>query len=453
MVVEKKVVERMQKYALISIVLAMLIAAMDSMILNTTLPEISDALGGYKLFAWITAAFLITSTVTAPLFGKLSDIFGRKKVFAASVIIFLAGSVLCGMANSMLFLVISRAVQGAGAGGMMPLSAVIASDLFPMEKRGKIQALFTAMWGISSVTGPLLGGFIVSYTSWRWVFFINVPVVLIILFFLRKYKDVHQGKLQRIDYWGAILFLAGVSFALATTVLENTWTIIISGSLGIIILTIFCIHSVKTDVPFIPYKLFKNRMVSTLNINGFLACLALFGSSAFIPLFLQKVTQLSTIQSGLVFIGQTIGWMVAAIPAGKLIIRFGYRAPLFVGSLILSLSAFLLYNVNESTGFFFVSGSFTLQGFALGLLVTVTMLGSQEAVKGHLKGISTSIGSFSRNIGATIGVTIMGTIFLRSSSTLTGTQNLFLYGFIVSLVALVSVWFVPARIKELGNDV
>ena len=448
----EKRVDKMRKYAMISIVLGMLIAAMDSMILNTTLPQITEALGGYKLFAWITAAFLITSTVTAPLYGKLSDIYGRKKVYAWSVIVFLIGSVLCGIANSMLFLVIARAIQGIGAGGMMPLSMIIAGDLFPIEKRGKIQALFTAMWGISAVAGPLLGGLIVMYTTWRWVFFINVPIVILILIFLQKYKDVHEAKPRRIDYLGAVLFLIGVSFALATTVLESQTGIITAALIGIALLLVFAITSIRNPEPFIPFKLFRNPMVSMLNITGFLATLAMFGASSFIPLYLQQVLGLSTIQSGLVFIGQTFGWMLAAVPAGKYIVRWGYRMPLIVASVILSFTGWMLFNVSDATSYWYVAGAYTLQGFAMGMIITVTMLGSQEAVAPHLKGISTSIGSFARNIGGTIGVTIMGTILFRSADILSGTQNLFLFGFIASLLALVIMFFVPHRIVTLGTD-
>lgn len=242
---------------MISIVLAMLVASMDMTIINTTMPIIAKELGRFDLYAWSFASYMIVCTILSPVAGRLSDLFGRKRVFGFGILFFLAGSFLSGLSSNMIQLVIFRAIQGFGAGFMMPFPAIIAGDLFPVENRGKIQALFTAMWGLSAVLAPLLGSFFVEYLTWRWIFFVNLPICLIAFLTLLPYKEHYQPKKASVDYIGAILFAAGVTFLLLDTVMkENRIAYFI---IGTVFLIVFYFYEKKQASPIVPLTMFKIR--------------------------------------------------------------------------------------------------------------------------------------------------------------------------------------------------
>lgn len=428
-----------------SIVLAMLVASIDTTIMNTTMPVIAKELGRFDLYAWSFASYMITSTILSPVAGRLSDLFGRKKVFASGIILFLFGSLLCGLSGSMVQLVIFRAIQGIGAGFMMPFPAIIAGDLFPVEKRGKIQALFTAMWGLSAVLAPLLGSFFVEYMTWRWIFFVNLPVCLVAFLTLMPYQEKYEPKKARVDYLGAILFAAGVTFLLLDTVIKESRVLFFI--IGAVILVIFYFYEKKQVSPIVPLTMFKNKMISRINLNAFIGTVALFGTSSFIPLFLQNVKHLSLFMSGVALLGTAIGWMAAAVPAGKWILKYGYRILLIIGNALLFLSGILLTLLNEGHGFWFVFAVMIVQGLAFGLLTTVGVIGVQQLVGGHEKGISTSFFMFCRNMGTAIGVTVMGALLTAGSSFMVGIHHIFIFGFIGSIFALLTAFLVQ-RQKE-----
>jgi len=428
-----------------SIVLAMLVASIDTTIMNTTMPVIAKELGRFDLYAWSFASYMITSTILSPVAGRLSDLFGRKKVFASGIILFLFGSLLCGLSGSMVQLVVFRAIQGIGAGFMMPFPAIIAGDLFPVEKRGKIQALFTAMWGLSAVLAPLLGSFFVEYMTWRWIFFVNLPVCLVAFLTLMPYQEKYEPKKASVDYLGAILFAAGVTFLLLDTVIKENRVLFFI--IGAVILVIFYFYEKKQVSPIVPLTMFKNKMISRINLNAFIGTVALFGTSSFIPLFLQNVKHLSLFMSGVALLGTAIGWMAAAVPAGKWILKYGYRILLIIGNALLFLSGILLTLLNEGHGFWFVFAVMIVQGLAFGLLTTVGVIGVQQLVGGHEKGISTSFFMFCRNMGTAIGVTVMGALLTAGSSFIVGIHHIFIFGFIGSIFALLTAFLVQ-RQKE-----
>jgi EmrB/QacA subfamily drug resistance transporter len=422
-------------------VIAMLIASLDATVMNTAMPYIAHVLGDFGLYAWVFAAYMILSTVTAPLYGKLADIFGRKRVFIASIGIFLIGSALCGTARSMLALVLFRAVQGLGAGGIIPLTQTIAGDLFRVEDRGKIQALFTGMWGLSSILGPMVGAGFVTFASWRWIFYVNVPLCLIAILLLSRYRDVYQTRRASVDGVGAALFTLGVGMLLVDTVAaSHLWLYTAVGSL---LLIAFAWYEFRREEPFIPFSLFRTRGMTPITVNTFVACAALFGASSYVPLFLQEVAGRSLFVSGLVLIGSSIGWMVSAVPAGKWVVRSGYRIPLLVGNAVLVLAALAYLVVSAHTGFWYLFAVMVVQGYAFGLLLTVALIVSQQLVPPHEKGLSTSLQMFARNLGTAIGVTVMGTFLTHAQSVLTGVHHLFLYGFAASVLALVTAFCVP----------
>ncbi|WJQ01458.1 MDR family MFS transporter [Geobacillus stearothermophilus] len=425
---------------MVSIVLAMLVASMDTTIMNTTMPIIAEELGEFSLYAWTFASYMIATTVLSPIAGRLSDLFGRKKVFSFGIILFLIGSLLCGLSQNMVQLVLFRALQGVGAGFMMPFPAIIAGDLFPVEKRGKIQAFFTAMWGLSAVLAPLLGSLFVEYATWRWVFYVNIPICLLSLLTLLPYKEVYEPKRAAVDYMGAALFAAAISLLLLVTVVEQgRWWY---GAAGALLLVVFYYFEKRQPSPLVPLSLVHHRTLKWMNINGFVSCVALFGTSSYIPLFLQNVAHLSVFASGVALLGSSVGWMIAAVPAGKWILRYGYRPLLIIGNVLLVASGLFLALLNESHGFWYVFFIMFLQGLSFGLTSTVGVIGSQQLADAHEKGIATAFFMFCRNIGTAIGVTVMGAFLAQASAFMTGIRHLFLFGLIGSIIALITSFFI-----------
>jgi EmrB/QacA subfamily drug resistance transporter len=431
---------------MVSIVLAMLVASMDSTIMNTTMPVIAKELGRFDLYAWSFASYMIFCTVLAPVAGRISDLFGRKHVFAFGIMLFLVGSLLCGLSQNMVQLIIFRAIQGIGAGIMMPFPAIIAGDLFPIEKRGKIQAFFTAMWGLSAVLAPMLGAFFVEYMTWRWIFFVNLPISLLSFTMLMPYKEVYTPKKASVDYLGAILFAIGVSLVLLVTVLEKNQALY--GIAGVIILVIFYFYERKQASPIVPLSMVRNKTIKWMNINGFVGCAALFGTSSYIPLFLQKMAYQSIFMSGVALLGTSIGWMAAAVPAGKWIMKYGYRTLLIIGNALLVATGMLLAFMQGSSGFGYVFLVMIMQGLAFGLISTVSVIGAQQFVAAYEKGISTSFLMFSRNIGTAIGVTIMGALLTKAAAFMDGIHHLFLFGFAGSVLALLTAFFIHDKANE-----
>jgi EmrB/QacA subfamily drug resistance transporter len=430
---------------MVSIVLAMLVASMDTTIANTTMPIIVNDIGGNSLYAWAFTSYMVLSTVLAPLAGRLSDLFGRKRIYAAGILLFLGGSVLCGLADSMVQLIIFRAIQGIGAGVMMPFPSIIAGDIYPVEQRGKVQAFFTGMWGLSAILAPTLGTFFVTYLNWRWIFFVNVPICLIALLALLPYKEVYQPKKAVIDYWGALLFAAGISSILLITVVHS-YTYVY-GAVGVLLLIAFFLYEKGHAAPLVPLTLMRNRPVALMIGGSFLSCAALFGTSSFIPLFLQNQGH-SLFISGIALLGTSIGWMVVAIPSGKWVIRFGYKPLLLTGNALLVVTAVLLFFIREGSSFGYVFSTLTMLGLSFGLLFTVSTIGAQQLVEAHQKGISTSLQLFARNIGTAVSVTVMGSIVTKSDVFYTGIHGMFVYGLIASLVAFA----VPLAIRTVRQE-
>lgn len=418
---------------MVSIVLAMLVASMDTTIANTTMPIIVEEIGGNDLYAWAFTSYMVLSTVLVPLSGRLSDIFGRKRIYAAGILLFLGGSVLCGLSQSMLQLILFRAIQGIGAGVMMPFPSIIAGDIYPVEQRGKVQAFFTGMWGLSAILAPLLGTFFVTYMSWRWIFFVNIPICLVALLALLPYKEVYQPKKAVVDYGGALLFACGISFVLLTTAVEQYSYLY--GTIGVLCLVAFFLYEKKHAAPIVPLNLLRNRPVAVMFAGSFISCAAMFGTSSFIPLFLQNQGY-SLFISGIALLSTSIGWMAVAVPSGKWLLRFGYKPLMVSGHVLLVMTAVMFYFIHEGTSFWYTFSALTMLGLAFGLIFTISTIGAQQLVEAHQKGISTSLQLFARNIGTAVSVTIMGAILTKSSAFYTGIHSMFLFGLLTSLLSL-----------------
>ncbi|TWD91580.1 EmrB/QacA subfamily drug resistance transporter [Neobacillus bataviensis] len=430
------------KYVFWGLVITTLISALDANIMQTASPTIVKQLGGMELFAWVFSVYMLASTITVPLYGKLSDMYGRKKLLMISVGLFTFGSILCGMANSMVMLIVFRGIQGLGAGGMVPLSMIIVGDLFTIERRGKIQAVFSSIWAISSVVGPILGSFFVEALTWRWIFFINIPIGIATVLCLIPYKETTEFRKAHIDYKGFFLF--GISIALlllSTNVSKPFWYLVI----GFIGMLVFVFVERKEEQPFLPVSLFKNKGILRTNLFMLFYCLSFFGTSNFIPLFLQEGQHMSIYKSGLILLSIAAGWMFGSTPAGKWIIRFGYKPLFIVGSFITTISGILLYLFINDISYLVLFLILTVQGVAFGLLFAVGTIASQEFAEAHIKGMSTSLQIFLRNIGTSVGVTIMGLLINQAANISIGMKNVFLYALLLSLVTVVISFIIPAK--------
>jgi EmrB/QacA subfamily drug resistance transporter len=410
--------------------------------MQTASPTIVKQLGGMELFAWIFVVYMLASTVTVPLYGKLSDMYGRKKLLIIAVAIFTLGSILCGLANSIVTLIIFRGVQGIGAGGMIPLSMIIVGDLFTIESRGKIQAVFSSIWAISSIVGPVLGSFFVEELTWRWIFFINVPIGIATVLCLIPYKEKIEFKKTHIDYKGFFLFGISISLLLLSTNVRNSFWYLIIGIIGLII---FLLVERKEAHPFLPVSLFKNKGILMTNLFMLVYCLSFFGTSNFIPLYLQEGSHMSIYKSGLILLSIAVGWMFGSTPAGKWIIRFGYKSLFIIGSVITTVSGLALYLFIADLTYFSLFFILTIQGVSFGLLFAVGTIASQEFAESHIKGMSTSLQMFLKNIGTSIGVTIMGLIINQAANIGIGIKNVFLYALCLSFLTILLSFLIPDK--------
>jgi EmrB/QacA subfamily drug resistance transporter len=430
------------RYVFWGLVITTLISALDSNIMQTASPTIARQLGGMQLFAWIFVVYMLASTITVPLYGKLSDMYGRKKLLMIGVGLFTLGSVLAGIANSMILLVICRGVQGLGAGGMLTLSLVIVGDLFTIEKRGKIQAVFSSIWAISSIVGPVLGSFFVQTLTWRWIFFINIPIGIATVLCLIPYKEKLNLNKILIDYKGFLIFGISTTLLLLSTNVSNAlWYLII----GIIGLIMFVFVERKVVEPFLPVSLFKNKGILIVNLFMLFYSGSFFGTSNFIPLYLQQGSHMSIYKSGLILLSIAVGWMFGSIPAGRWIINFGYKNLFIIGSFVTTISGLLLYLFIDDLAYFGLFAILLIQGFSFGLLFAVGTIASQELADQEIKGISTSLQMFLRNIGTSIGVTVMGVLINHAASILIGMKNVFLFALLLSIITIVFSFLIPTK--------
>jgi EmrB/QacA subfamily drug resistance transporter len=402
-----------------ALMLVILLASLDQTIVATALPTIVGDLGGLQHLSWVVTAYLLASTITGPLYGKFGDLYGRKKTLQVAIVIFLIGSMLCGIAQNMPELISFRAIQGLGAGGLITTTIAVVGDIIPPRDRGRYQGVFGAVFGVSTIVGPLLGGFFVDNLSWRWIFYVNLPVAAVALVVIGAVFHTRTERVEHsIDYLGAALLAGGLSSVVLFTSLGGTtfgWrsaqiTILIA--LGVVLLVAFVFAERRASEPILPLELFRNRIFTVCAAIGFIIGLALFGSVTYLPIFLQIVKGRSPTSSGLQLTPMMAGLLITSIASGRLISRFGRYKPFPVaGTAVMTVGMVLLSRLDIHSSGLYASLSMLVLGLGLGAVMQVLVLAVQNAVDFRNMGVATAGSLLFRQVGGSIGIAIFGAIF------------------------------------------
>jgi EmrB/QacA subfamily drug resistance transporter len=403
----------------IALMLGMFLAALDQTIVSNALPTIVGDLGGLDHLSWVVTSYLLASTISTPVYGKFGDMFGRKPVFLAAILVFLAGSMLAGLSQSMAELIGFRALQGVGAGGLMVGAQAIIADIVPPRERGRYMGLIGSVFAVASVAGPLLGGFLVDSLSWRWVFYVNLPIGALAVVIVSTRLHLHTPHTRhRIDVNGIGLLAGGVG----ALILLATWggsqyawgssTILGLGVAGVVLVAVFVWWERRAEEPILPLHLFQSRVFSVANAMGFTIGMAMFGAIIFIPLYLQIVYGVTPTSSGLRTLPLMAGLLVASILSGRAISRVGrYKAFPIAGTALLVVGMYLLSLLGAGTASWLASVYMIVVGVGLGLVMQVLVLVVQNDARPEEIGVATSSATFFRGVGGAFGVAIFGTIF------------------------------------------
>lgn len=401
------------------LMLGMLLAALDQTIVATALPTITGELGGLNHLSWVVTAYLLASTVSTPLYGKLGDLYGRKRLFQIAIVVFLVGSMLCGLAQSMPQLIAFRAIQGIGGGGLMVLAQAIIAEVVSPRERGRYQGYFGAVFGVSSVAGPLLGGFLTDQISWRWVFYVNIPLgiaALVVTAIVLPASPQH-GK-PKVDYLGAALLSAAVTCLVLLTTwggTEHPWgspTIVLLGVGAVVLLGVLLTVEWRSPEPIVPVHLFRVRTFNVATSVSFIVGLAMFGAISFLPLFLQVVNNASATNSGLLLLPLMLGMLTASMGSGQVISRTGrYKLFPVIGCATAAIAMFLLSTMGTGTSQTTVTVYMAALGVGLGFTMQTMILAVQNVVRLGDLGAATSSVSFFRSMGGAIGVALFGALF------------------------------------------
>ena len=402
---------------LASVMLAMFIGAVEATIVATAMPSIAADLGGFSKYSWVFSAYLLMSTVTVLLYGKLSDIFGRKPIFAVGILLFLIGSLLCGLADTMDSLIFYRFIQGIGAGAVLPIATTIVGDIYSAEERAKIQGYLSSVWGISAVSGPAIGGVLVATVGWEYVFWVNIPLGILallgVLLFLEEPK--RSGK-PSIDYAGSILLTASLSCLLYLLVEGGVgfdWISVQSLLLALgaaLIFILFIFAERKAKDPMMPFEIWKNNAILYANLVSLATGVILIGVSSYLPAYVTGVMEQPATIAGFTLTAMSIGWPLASILSGRLLITIGYFKTSLAGGIFLVIGTLLFVLMRPEFGPWWAAGSSFFIGVGMGLTSTAFIVSIQAAVSYEQRGAATASNVFMRNLGSTIGVALLGSV-------------------------------------------
>jgi EmrB/QacA subfamily drug resistance transporter len=407
-----------RRRVLVGLMLTMGLAAMDTTVVATAIPSIVRDLGGFSLFAWVFSAYVLAQAVTIPIYGKLADLYGRKPVLVAGTLIFLGGSILSGIAWSMVALIAFRALQGLGAGAISPVVTTLAGDLYTLEERARIQGFLSSVWGISAVVGPAIGGFFAEYATWRWIFYVNVPVgaaaLSVILTGFHEPRGVRRR--HRVDFEGALLLVGGVGltiFALLEGGVRWPWlsTPVVSLFVGAaVLLAAFAINETRAAEPMLPTWVFGRRILLGAALGSGGVGLLTIGLTTFMPAFAQGVLGAGPVLAGFVLAAMTVGWPISSALSGRLYLRIGFRDSALIGTLLCLAAGGLLALLDGSSQIWQAAGACFVMGAGLGLLSTPLIVGVQSVVDLRRRGVVTGANMFSRMLGQALGAAIFGSV-------------------------------------------
>lgn len=445
---------------------AMFIGALDATVVATATPHMIKDLHGETLFSWVFAIYTLTTCVGTPIFGKFADLFGRKPVFAAGIGLFVLGSILCGAAQSMTGLIWFRALQGFGAGALAPVCFTVIGDLFSGKQRGKMMGVFSSVWSVAGLLGPLIGGYFVDQVSWRWIFYINVPVGIIALLLVVVFLHQPIERLaKKIDYLGAIMFTIAFSallYALLSGGSRHTWdSPVIVGlfAASAVCFMLFLWIEKRAEEPMIPLSIFRIRVLNVTNISGFLTFSITTGLTVYSPIWIQSVLGNSATSSGLIAMPMSLAWPLASNIAGRLMYRVGVKASIVFGSSLVMAGSIWLIALQMNSPYVFWIGILGLIGLGMGFVATPSTVVVQSVVGWEKRGVANASSMLARALGQTVGIAVFGTIYnqyvtiIGSRAELTaGMHAVFLLMLGIAIANLLAVLFLPKHHQVMAQQ-
>ncbi len=406
---------RKRRFILSACMMAQFMAAVESTIVGTAMPTIVADLGGFHLFSWVFASYLLAQAVSTPIYGRLADIYGRKRVFIAGATLFMVASAACGFASSMVPLIVMRTIQGLGAGAIQPIAWTVLGDVYEPRERATVQSYLSAVFGASALAGPLLGGFIVEHLHWELVFWVNIPITIAAMVMLAVFLTERLGTdRQEVDYLGAGLLMVGAGAMMVVLVqarsLDST-TIFVLLALALVSLAGLAFQEKRTPEPIVPFKLWRKPIIVVGNIGSFVIGVLMMCNGAFLPTYVQGAMGASPAEAGLALGASSVMWTVGTVGAARLMVRSSYRAAAVVGGLIMVAGALALLTVNPSYGAFWAASAAAILGLGMGYSNTTYVVSVQTSVGWSERGAATSANLFLRTIGQSIGTALFGAVF------------------------------------------
>ncbi len=398
-----------------ALMLVTFLAALDIAVVTTAMPTIIGQLGGFELYAWAVSAYLLTSTVSVPIYGRLADVYGRKPLLMSAIGVFLLGSMLCGLAGNMGWFILFRAVQGIGAGGVLPVTTTIIGDTFDVQTRARISGLFSAAWSGAALIGPLVGGTLVLI-SWRLIFYVNVPLLLLAAWLVWRGLQ-EPGRVRRagqVDYAGAITLTIGVSALLLLTVIGggakgiSGWLAWPTAAISVFFLALFIVVERRSAAPLLPLALFRGRLITVAALMSFAFGIILFAGDTYIPMYVQGVRDGDALLAGLTLTPISLGWLVGATLSGRLLLRIGYRDTLLYGAGLIVMGTTLLAGMPGGAAWWYMVAFALTLGLGMGLATTAILIAVQDSVEYERRGVTTALIQFASNMGGALGVALLG---------------------------------------------